>query len=163
MMIQKLIATWLLAVISVCNVQAQEVYNEIRNTAQTGVEHASNDVVKQINQFKVDALDYLLFKMREQMPDSTTGFLDKQAFAMNNFIGFYIQKITEMRTMPQAYQAKVMELFMDASFSNPLFNDTDKELVLGYYVNADCLMRFSLDTDWRKATAAVAVEIKKIQ
>lgn len=145
------------------SVHAQSVYNEIREKSQTSVTQATNDVVKQINQFKVDALDYMLIKMREQMPDSTTSFLDKQAFAMNNFVNFYIQQITEMRTMPQAYQVKVMQLFMDASLSNPLFNDSDKELTLGYFANSSCLTRFSLDTDWRKASAAVAIEIKNIK
>lgn len=143
--------------------QAQNVYNEIREKSQTAVTNATNDVVKQINQFKVDALDYMLIKMREQMPDSTTAFLDKQAFAMNNFINYYIQQITEIHSMPQAYQVKVMQLFMDASLSNPLFDDTDKELTLGYFANSNCLTRFSLDTDWRKASAAVAIEIKKIK
>ena len=143
--------------------QAQSVYNEIKETAQTNVAQASSDVVKQVNQFKVDALDYMLIKMRELMPDSTTNFLDRQAYAMNNFVNFYSRQLTEIRSMPQAYQVKVMQLFMDASFSNPLFNDEDKELTMGYFANSKSLTRFSLDTDWRKATAAVAIEIKKIK
>ena len=49
---------------------------------------------------------------------------------------------------------------MDVSFSNPLFDDPDKELTLGYYANGECLTRFSLDTDWRRAVAAIAMEMK---
>lgn len=46
---------------------AQEIYNEVRSSAQTAVQTSSNSLVKQINQFKLDALDYLLIKMREQL------------------------------------------------------------------------------------------------
>ena len=43
---------------------------------------------------------------------------------------------------------------MDASFSNPLFNDPDKELTLAYFSDGNSLTRFSLDTDWRRAVLA---------
>ena len=51
---------------------------------------------------------------------------------------------------------KMIKMFMDASYSNPLFNDKDTELVLSYYNSAQSMTRFSLDTDWRKAVAAIA-------
>lgn len=142
--------------------KAQNIYNEIKNNAFESVKNeTSNTLVKQISQFKLDALDYLLLKMREQMPDSTTSFLDKQAYAMNNFVNYYIQNILETRNQPQAIQIKVMKLFMDASYSNPLFKDQDTELTLSYYSNASCLTRFSLDTDWRRAVAAIMIALKK--
>ena len=50
----------------------------------------------------------------------------------------------------------MIKMFMDASYSNPLFNDKDTELVLSYYNSAQSMTRFSLDTDWRKAVAAIA-------
>lgn len=159
---KKIVFAALLGIFATAEIKAQEVYNEIRNNANAAIENPlSNDMVKHINQFKVDALDYMLIKMREQMPDSTTLFLDKQAFAMNNFVNVYIQKILEYRDKPQNEQEKIIELFMDASFSNPLFNDTESELTLIYYASGDCITRFSLDTDWRRASAAIAVMIEK--
>lgn len=94
------------------------------------------------------------------MPDSSAIFLDKQAYAMNTFINVYIRKVLDNKDMPQAQIVKIMQFFMDVSYSNPLFNDPDKELTLGYYSNGKCLTRFSLDTDWRRAVAAVAMEMK---
>ncbi len=140
---------------------AQSIYDEVKSNAQTAVQTSSNELVKQINQFKLDALDYLLIKMREQTPDSTTAFLDKQAYALNGFIAFYIQQIVSMSTMPEAQKVKTVQLFMDASLSNPLFNDTDKELTQGYFANPNSITRFSLDTDWRRAFAAVVAETEK--
>ncbi len=142
---------------------AQEVYNEVRNSAQTAVRTTGNSLVKQINQFKLDALDYLLIKMREQLPDSTTAFLDKQAFALNNFIAFYLQQMVDIGALPKTQQVKILQLFMDASVSNPLFNDPDHELTQGYYADSKCLTRFSLDTDWRRAYAAVVAETARIR
>lgn len=161
---RKLILSVLISFLGLAGMQAQEVFKQIRDNAEkSATEVGGNEMVKQINRFKVDALDYMLLKMREQMPDSTTQFLDKQAYAMNNFVNFYVKTILENRDLPQAMQVKTMKLFMDASVSNPLFNDTDEELTLSYYANGSCLTRFSLDTDWRKASAAIIIEMKKKQ
>lgn len=135
---------------------AQSVYNEIREKAKAEVENSdSNGLIRQINQFKLDALDYLMMKMREQMPDSTTAFLDRQAYAMNSFVNHFIKNILESNDKPEKQQIEMIKQFMDASYSNPLFNDTDTELTLSYYSNAGSPTRFSLDTDWRKALVAI--------
>ncbi len=137
--------------------QAQQAYNQLRKKAQTTVDDASaNQLVKQISQFKLDALNYLAIKMREEMPDSAVTFLDKQSIAMDNFVNFYIEKLIASTQLPDVEQVKMTKMFMDISYSNPLFNDKDTELTLSYYNRADCLTRFSLDTDWAKAAAAVA-------
>jgi hypothetical protein len=146
------------------SMNAQEVYNSIKSKATETVNNPLvNPIVKQINQFKLDALDYMVIKMKEQMPDSTVTFLDKEALAMNNFITLYTQSILDNRSQPGAYQVKIIKLFMDASYSNPLFKDSDTELVLVYYNNGESLTRFSLDTDWRRAYIAAATELKKIK
>ena len=137
--------------------QGQEAYNELRQKAKTTVnDPKTNSVVKKISQFKLDALNYMAIKMREEMPDSSATFLDKQAIAMDNFVNFYVEKLIESTKKPNVEQVKMIKMFMDASYSNPLFNDKDTELVLSYYNSADSMTRFSLDTDWRKAAAALA-------
>ena len=159
---KKIFFAAILCFLATAKTVAQDIYNEIGNKSNAAIENPLTDgMIKHINQFKVDALDYMLIKMREQMPDSTALFLDKQAFAMNNFVNVYIQKILEYRDKPQNVQEKIMQLFMDASFSNPLFNDTDTEITLCYYASGDCITRFSLDTDWRRASAAVAMMMNK--
>ena len=137
--------------------QGQEVYNELRQKAKATVNNPqANSVVKQISQFKLDALNYMAIKMREVMPDSSVNFLDKQAIAMDNFVNFYVEKLIESTKQPNVQQVKMIKMFMDASYSNPLFDDKDTELVLSYYNSADSMTRFSLDTDWRRAAAAIA-------
>ena len=137
--------------------QGQEAYNQLRQKAKATVsDPKANSVVKQISQFKLDALDYMAIKMQEEMPDSSVIFLDKQAIAMDNFVNFYVEKLIESTTKPNVQQVKMIKMFMDASYSNPLFNDKDTELVLSYYNSADSMTRFSLDTDWRRAVAALA-------
>ena len=137
--------------------QGQEAYNQLRQKAKATVsDPKTNSVVKQISQFKLDALNYMAIKMQEEMPDSSAIFLDKQAIAMDNFVNFYVEKLIESTTKPNVQQVKMIKMFMDASYSNPLFNDKDTELVLSYYNSADSMTRFSLDTDWRRAVAALA-------
>ena len=152
---KKVILFALLAIAT--SMQAQEVYNELRQKAKTTVyDPKTNAVVKQISQFKLDALNYMAIKMQEEMPDSSATFLDKQAIAMDNFVNFYVEKLIESTKLPNVQQVKMIKMFMDASYSNPLFNDKDTELVLSYYNSAQSMTRFSLDTDWRKAVAAIA-------
>lgn len=152
---KKVILFALLAIAT--SMQAQEAYNELRQKAKTTVnDPKTNAVVKQISQFKLDALNYMAIKMQEEMPDSSATFLDKQAIAMDNFVNFYVEKLIESTKLPNVQQVKMIKMFMDASYSNPLFNDKDTELVLSYYNSAQSITRFSLDTDWRKAVAAIA-------
>ena len=152
---KKVILFALLAIAT--SMQAQEAYNELRQKAKTTVnDPKTNAVVKQISQFKLDALNYMAIKMQEEMPDSSATFLDKQAIAMDNFVNFYVEKLIESTKLPNVQQVKMIKMFMDASYSNPLFNDEDTELVLSYYNSAQSMTRFSLDTDWRKAVAAIA-------
>jgi hypothetical protein len=151
---KKVILLALLAITT--SMQAQEAYNELRQKAKTTVaDPKTNAVVKQISQFKLDALNYMAIKMQEEMPDSSATFLDKQAIAMDNFVNFYVEKLIESTKKPNVDQVNMIKMFMDASYSNPLFNDKDTELVLSYYNRAECLTRFSLDTDWRRAAAAI--------
>jgi len=146
------------------NVEAQEVYYAIRSKAVTVVEDPKTDVLlKQLNQFKIDALDYMVMKMKEVMPDTTVVFLDQEAYGMNSFLNLYIKSVLESQKEPPAYQVKVIKLFMDASFSNPLFNDPDKELVLSYFADGKSFTRFSLDTDWLLAYMAAKSELKKMK
>lgn len=149
-----------------CTLQsnAQEIYTEIKAMAQEVIDNPqANPIIKQMNTFKLTALNYMGMKMRETMPDSTAAFLDKEALALYNFMTIYTQTLAENSQQPAAYQTKLIELFMDASYSNPLFNDTDKDYVLQYFVKGDCLTRFSLDTDWLRALKAVDTELKKRQ
>ena len=51
---------------------AQEIYAEIRRSAQAKVSDTSADMlVRQFSMFKLEALNYLAIKMTEEFPDST--------------------------------------------------------------------------------------------
>jgi hypothetical protein len=139
------------------SVSAQDIYYEVRRSAQENIDNpATNPIVKQFSLFKLEALNYMAIKMKEVMPDSTAEFLDHEALALNTFLTSYTASLMESKDEPAAYQVKVIKAYMDASYSNPLFNDKDTELVLSYYNSADSMTRFSLDTDWRRAVAALA-------
>lgn len=143
-------------------VQAQEVFNELRQKNKTVVENPqSSAIARGISQFKLDALNYLAIKMQEEMPDSSVYFLDNQAISMNEYVTYYIQKLVQYNEMPKALLEEMKKMFMEASKSNPLFKDKDKEMVLSYYNNGESLIRFSLDTDWEKALAYIKKKMAK--
>ncbi len=151
----------LLATVTTVGASAQQVFLEMRNKAQAIVSNPSTAVmVRQLNQFKVDALNYMGMKMKEEMPDSSAAFLDRQAYAMHAFLTHYMQTLLAHRTAPQKVQVEYIRHYVDASISNPLFRDSDHELVLAYYADGNSLTRFSLDTDWQRALLAVSTEKK---
>ncbi len=155
---------FLLLLTIVLPMQAQDVYLSIRQKAIAAVENPQTlPMLKDLNQFKVDALDYLSIKMKEEMPDSSATFLDKEAYALHNFLNLYMRTILDNRDMPKAHQVKIVKLFMDASYSNPLFNDTEKQLTMAYFSDGNSMTRFVLDTDWRLAYLAAATELKKMK
>ena len=55
---------------------------------------------------------------------------------------------------------KIM-LFMDASVSNPMFDDKDQETTMSYINEGGELTPFCLNTDWQKAYAAAKSQTKK--
>ena len=104
------------------SIQAQQAYTNLLEKAKSTLnDQNAYPMVKQISQFKKDALEYLSMKMKTDMPDSSTNYLDKQALALDNFVNYYIQNLLNSQSQPAAYQVKIMKIFMDATVSNPLF------------------------------------------
>lgn len=154
----------LLVLLSVsATLPAQEIYTEIRRTAQNKVNDPCADLlVRKFSMFKLEALNYLAIKMKEEFPDSSADLLDKEALSLNVFMTNYTRSLVESRNMPANHQKKIIRAYMDASYSNPLFNDRDTELVLSYFNDASSLTRFSLDTDWRRAVLAAKAALRSI-
>ena len=160
---KRILLSVILILSTASTLSAQEIYTEIRRTAQAKVNDASADVlIRKFSMFKLEALNYMAIKMKEEFPDSSADLLDKEALSLNIFITNYTRSLVESQNMPANYQKKVIRAYMDASYSNPLFNDADKELVLSYFNDGNSLTRFSLDTDWRRAVLAAKAAMKAI-
>jgi hypothetical protein len=72
---------------------------------------------------------------------------------------YQAELVKSSKDTPEERAKKVM-IFLDATVSNPLFNDTDEETIYAYIKEGTELTPFSLDTDWQKALAAVKAQIK---
>lgn len=159
---KKLMILMLLASLTTA-ISAQEVYAEIKAMAQKKVDDPHTAaVVKDINRFQIDALNYMGMKMKEEIPDSSAAYLDNQAYALYNYVNMYLKTLRMRKNDPQKTQLANIKLFIDASTSSPLFGDkADKEYVMSYFNNPDSPIRFSLDTNWIKAYVLVAESLKK--
>ena len=49
----------------------------------------------------------------------------------------------------------ILATYKNATTSNPLFNDPEKEVTYGYVDNEKYITQFSLDTDWVKALQTI--------
>lgn len=161
---KKILLSVIFAVAATLTTQAQDIYLEIKQSAQDNVNNpATNELVKAFSSFKIDALDYMAIKMKEVIPDSSATFLDKEALSLNIFLTKYTTALLANSEQPANYQLKIIKAFMDASYSNPLFNDPDQELTLSYFNNGNSLTRFSLDTDWRRAVLAADEALNRLE
>lgn len=137
------------------NMSAQKVYNEILRLSRAGAADKTKDLAtRRTYQFKVDELNYMLMKTRELEPNTKMSTIDKQAYAMYDFIDSFIASLASAKTARQ--RQAVIQAYKEATIHNPRFHDTDTDLVLSYYNRSDYPTPFSLDTDWVKARAAVS-------
>ena len=158
---KRIIMMMVLAFAGFSNMQAQEIYTEVMNMAKERVnDPAASDIVKEINQFKVNALTYMALTMREKMPDAPADLLDAEALALYKYVDLYMSTIVKNSDQPAAYQTKLIKLFIEVSLATPLFNDTDKETVYAYTEKEDAFIRFSLDTNWVEAMKTVEEKLK---
>jgi len=135
---------------------AQEIFNALLKEAKAVVNNPNSNVtLAKIAQFKCTGLQYIHDKAIESKQQVTTKFLDDQAYYMNQFINSFIKDALVNTTLSKGDKKKCILFFIDASGSNPLFNDPDKEVVHAYVTSGNQLTPFSLDTDWVKAYAAV--------
>lgn len=157
---KKIIFAITLALGATLNASAQEVYKEIMRLSEKTANDKSKDIeTRKIATFKVDGLKYMAMRTRELMPDSTVNVVDNQAFAMYEFVNLYVKKIGEAKN--KKGKETVVDIFKNASMQNPRFHDMDLDLVEGYIRNEGYITKFSLDTDWIKATAQAREELRR--
>lgn len=152
----------IVAALSFSGAKAQEVYNLVLNNATRIVNSpVSSYTQTQIAQFKRTALVYLKSKAFEESDTVPSAFLDTQAYYLSEFITLYFDQIVKLKKVAPELRKERIVLFMDASASNPLFEDKDEETTMAYVKDENELTPFSLDTDWQKAYAAVKSQLKK--
>ena len=132
---------------------AQSVYDYVLNNATRIVNSpVSSFTQTQIAQFKRTAL----YEETDTIPSL---FLDTQAYYLSEFVTLFFEHVSKgKRTTEDKLQKRVM-IFTDASISNPMFNDPDKETTLSFILNHGEITPFSLDTDWEKAYFAAKSQI----
>ena len=160
---KKLFFVIAIALMMVWQAKAQEVANEIKRISKAVVDDPKQDVqVRRVAYSKVNAVDYMKMKIRDIVANNPKDkeainknikMVNEQAYAMYEFVNLYIKQLAEAKT-PESKDLVGKE-FRAASLNNPLFNDTDLEVVQSYVNNDTYLTRFSLDTNWVKALEEV--------
>ena len=159
---KKLITLCLLACSLALSASAQDIYNTMLADARNTADNTGNNlVVRRIAKFKCAALEYVKEKAFLTDQDVTVRFLDDQAYYMNEFLNSFFKDVLLNTEISKTEKKKRILLFVDASGSNPILNDPDKDVVAAYVVSDGQLTPFSLDTNWPKAYAAVQSVLKK--
>lgn len=144
------------------SVKAQDVYNLVLNNATRIVNNpTSNYTQTQISQFKRTALVYMKSKAFEATDSVPSAFLDTQAYYLSEFITLFFNDVMKSKRLDNEKRKERIMMFTDASISNPMFDDTDKDTTLAFIKDGGELTPFSLDTDWQKAYAAALAQLKK--
>lgn len=143
--------------------KAQEVFSYMLESSARIINNPSSSYTSvRIAQFKMTALTYLQDKAFETRTQVTEDFLNTQAYYMNEYVTSFVSMLADRELLKQEDERrKRILLYTDASLSNPLFFDSDKETTLSYVDDSESLTPFSLDTDWQKAGAAVRAVLKQ--
>lgn len=136
---------------------AQDIFKEILSNAKTVAnDPKANLTIAKVATFKVTALQYIqetAFKVKDTL---TVKFFDDQAYCMQQFVNSFVQDVLVNATLSNKEKKDKIIFYMNASCSNPLFNDPDTAFTLSYVNDSKHqLTPFSLDTDWTKAYAAI--------
>ncbi len=144
-------------------VKAQDVYNFVLENATRIVNTPTSSFTQtRIAQFKRTVLVYMRGKAHEEHPDGVThNFLNTQAYYLSEFVTLFFDELMKDKGRDEEARKKKILLFMDASISNPLFEDSDEETTYAYINEPEELTPFSLNTDWQKAYYAVMSQLKK--
>ena len=158
---RRIITMICLIVAGYAQVSAQQLYKKVFDNAIAVVNNAkSTDEQIQINQFKVTALNYMTSQVRKSGKEQDSYFYDSQAVNLASFITDFETNVMKARAMSTAKRLQVIEIYRNASLSNPLFKDEDKDKVYCYVNDKTTYTPFSLDTDWEKAYEAFKQIIK---
>lgn len=156
---KRILTLIILAITLTMSAGAQEVYTEIMRLSKKVADDKTKSLeIRKVGTFKVDALTYMAGKALELTPDSSATVLDRQAYAMYDYVNLFVKKYGEAKS--NSDKAKIVDIFKTASLQNPRFNDTDRELI-DSYINAEgYITKFSLDTDWEKAANDVRTTLR---
>ena len=131
----------------------------LENATQTVNSPSKSFTQVKIAQFKSTAFVYLKKKAFENSKEVKEEFLNTQAYYLSEFIFLFFTQILKDHKLSDEERRKKIYLFMDASLSNPLFNDPDTETTQSYIKEGSELTPFSLDTDWQKAWHAAKSQL----
>ena len=147
-----------------CNLQAaysQEVYDLVLANATRAVNSPTSSYAQtQIAQFKRTALIYLKRKAFEQVKEVPASFLDTQAYYLSEFVTLFFNEILKIKRLDEAKRKARIMFFMEASLSNPLYNDPDEETTMSFITNGGEITPFCINTNWQKAYEAAKSQIK---
>lgn len=154
---KKLVMVTLFGLVSACPMKAQEVFNQVVSNAKLILEDPNADpYLTSVSQFKYTALQYLCnTAIKRNGGSAEADMLDRQAYAMNNFIMSYLQELAKAQKSTPAAQKNILKKYWRASAENPMFYDEDKETTEAFMSDPKCITPFCLDTDWEKANEVI--------
>ena len=161
---KRLILFFAMSCVFTANIQAQEVWKEVKRMSANDAKNNSKDIeIRKMATFKVDALDYMKQRYVETLPDSCVADLiyklDHQAYALYDFVNKFMQQLDRFESKKD--KQRVIDIFKQTSLENCKFFDTDKDVVESYIQTPGYLTQFSLDTDWEKAVEDIEKKIKE--
>lgn len=159
---KKNIVLSLFLTLGACQMQAQEIYNEVLTKAEKVVNDPKADEVSiKVNHFKSTALRYTRSMALKNLPEVTTQFLDVQAYYLSDFLSRFFKDLAAVQDSDEKTRKERILLYVNASVGNPLFEDADTETAESFIDDKDNLTPFSLNTDWEKACQAIDYQKKQ--
>lgn len=162
-MIRRTIMALGIALSCLCQANAQSLYKTVYDKATAVVNNPkSSEEATQVSQFEVTALNYISSQVQRRGLEKDSFFFDSQAVNLASFVTDFQYNLVKARAISTSKRLEVIKIYRDATMSNPLFNDTDKERAYCYINDTQTYTPFSLDTDWEKAYDQATAKVKAL-
>ena len=87
------------------------------------------------------------------------GYLTHKLYYLSEFITLFFNEILKSKRLNEEKRKEKILMFMDASVSNPLFEDADEDNTMSYIIKGGELTPFCLNTDWQKSIRSCSLSI----
>jgi hypothetical protein len=149
-----LFAVIMLAVTSVQEIKAQEVYDYLLDKAELVINDPnSKDFDLKVAQFKFTAMRYFRKNIILQEGSISSTWLDEQALALNEFVTNYFIELAKNSHASEKNRMQIIMRYCNASANHALFKNVDKSEAESFVDDKGGFTPFSLNTNWVEALA----------
>lgn len=151
---KKLLIIAIFMATAVGNAKAQEIFDYLLDKSEQVINNPESDEFDQkVAQFKFTAMRYFRKNIIQQEGSVSSGWLDEQALALNEFVTNYLMELSQNSNADEKARKAIVLRYCRASLNHAMFKKADKEETDVFIRSKGGYTPFCLNTNWVEALA----------